>query len=78
VIGLLVVVVIGLPLLGLLAELALLDTRRSNAVADAALRRSAEPPDPTRLDRQPSSEALGPAPTRVGLGEGGRPAVRSS
>jgi hypothetical protein len=45
--GLLVVVVIGLPLLGLLAELALLDTRRSKAVADAALRRAMESPDLT-------------------------------
>jgi hypothetical protein len=44
--GLLVLVVIGLPVLGLLAELALLDTRRSKAVADAALRRAMEWPDP--------------------------------
>jgi hypothetical protein len=44
--ALLVLVVIGLPLLGLLAELALLDTRRSKAVADAALRRAMESPDP--------------------------------
>jgi hypothetical protein len=52
---LLVVVVIGLPLLGLLVELALLDTRRSNAIADATLRRSLEPPDPT-LPRSPPVE----------------------
>jgi hypothetical protein len=44
--ALLVLVVIGLPLLGLLVELALLDTRRSKAVADAALRRAMEWPDP--------------------------------
>jgi hypothetical protein len=44
--ALLVLVVIGLPLLGLLAELAVLDTRRSKAVADAALRRAMEWPDP--------------------------------
>lgn len=49
---LLVVGIIGLPLLGLLAELALLDTRRSQVVADAALRRSMELPDP-RLSRSP-------------------------
>jgi hypothetical protein len=44
---LLAVAVPGLPLLGLLAELALLDTRRSQAVADAALRRAMEPLDPS-------------------------------
>jgi hypothetical protein len=49
---LLAVVILGLPLLGLLVELALMDTRRSQAVADAALRRSAEPSDPT-LSRSP-------------------------
>lgn len=52
--GLLVlVVVISLSVLGLLAELALLDTRRSQAVADAALRRSMELPDP-RASRPPA------------------------
>jgi hypothetical protein len=47
---LLAVGVLGLPLLGLLAELALHDTRRTQAAADAALRRALEPPDrlPTR------------------------------
>jgi hypothetical protein len=43
---LLAVVVLGVPLVGLLVELALLDTRRSQAVADAALRRALEPLDP--------------------------------
>jgi hypothetical protein len=51
--ALLALVVIGLPVLGLLAELALLDTRRSKAVADAALRRAMESPDP-RLYRSTS------------------------
>jgi hypothetical protein len=43
----LVVVTVGLPLLGLLAELALLDTRPSQAVAGAAVRRAMEPLDPS-------------------------------
>lgn len=60
--GLLVLVVIGLPLLGLLAELALLDTRRSKAVADAALRRAMESPDPR----------LSGSPPMGGEGVGGR------
>jgi len=50
---LLAVVVLGLPLLGLLAELALLDNRRTRAVADAALRRAMEPPNPTATRSPP-------------------------
>lgn len=42
---LIVVGIVGLPLLGLLAELALQDTRRTQCVADAALRRAMEPPE---------------------------------
>lgn len=40
------VVALGLPLLGLLADLALLDARRAQAAAEVALRRVMEPPDP--------------------------------
>jgi hypothetical protein len=40
------VVVLGVPLLSLLADLALLDTRRAQAAVDVALRRLMEPPDP--------------------------------
>jgi hypothetical protein len=42
---LIVVGIVGLPLLGLLAELALQDTRRTQCIADAALRRAMEPPE---------------------------------
>ena len=42
---LIAVVVLGLSLTGLLADLTLRDTRRTQAVADAALRRALEPPD---------------------------------
>jgi hypothetical protein len=41
------VAVLGLPLLGLLAELGLRDTRRTQAIADAVLRSAMEPPDPS-------------------------------
>jgi hypothetical protein len=37
-------VVVGLPLLGLLAELAAVDLRRTQAVAEAALRHENEDP----------------------------------
>jgi hypothetical protein len=40
---LMAVVMLGAPILGLLAELAALDTRRTQAAADAALRRAMEP-----------------------------------
>jgi hypothetical protein len=40
------VVVLGLPLLGFLADLALLDARRAQAAAEAALRRVMEQPNP--------------------------------
>ncbi len=40
---LMAVVMVGAPILGLLAELAALDTRRTQAAADAALRRAMEP-----------------------------------
>jgi hypothetical protein len=40
---LMAVVMVGAPVLGLLAELAALDARRTQAAADAALRRAMEP-----------------------------------
>lgn len=56
---LLAVVVLGLPLLGLLAELALLDTRRTQTVAASALRRALEPSYGPPARSPPSSEASG-------------------
>jgi hypothetical protein len=40
------IVVLGLPLLGLLADPALLDTHRAQAAVEVALHRLMEPPDP--------------------------------
>jgi hypothetical protein len=40
---LIAVVMVGAPILGLLAEVAALDARRTQAAADAALRRAMEP-----------------------------------
>jgi hypothetical protein len=40
---LMAVVMVGAPILGLLAEVAAIDTRRTQAAADAALRRAMEP-----------------------------------
>jgi hypothetical protein len=40
------VAALGLPLLSLLADLVLLDTRRAQAAAEVALRRVMESPDP--------------------------------
>jgi hypothetical protein len=50
------VVVLGLPLLGLLADLALLDARRAQAAAEAALRRAMEPPIPCSTSSTPATE----------------------
>jgi hypothetical protein len=56
---LIAVATVGVPVLALLAEPAMLDTRRAQAVADAALRRSMDPLSPSTLEHSHHADKAG-------------------
>ena len=56
---LMAIVVVGAPILGMLAELAALDTRRTQAAAEVALRRAMEPLPVSTLEHSRHADKAG-------------------